>query len=386
MTDHLLNKEALGSEFRHPIQVNYCRACHVSQTNYDVHHASYYKDYRYTSGHSPFMQHFMESLADEVWRRWHLKSGDTVVEIGSGDGAQLGFFKRLGARVLGYEPSEPLCQISRDHGVPVITGLFDSEAVAKIPPEFCKSKAVLLTYTFDHLPEPMRFLADVEQIMDRERGVLLIEVHDLEKIMERNEYCLFEHEHTVYLSAATIAHVLSRAGFTVLELGLLPEKQRRGNSLIVVAAPSGSAWVAESDVRPALSLGRYSERVFYHEFGKSLEDRLAWMRRRIGEKKAQGLMIAGYGAGGRGVMTMAAVAEPGDIDFVCDGNLDFHGRYTPVSHVLVCDPSELERRMPDEVVVFSFGYFEEIKAKAAGYLARGGRMVNLLDILAGRWP
>ena len=76
MTDHLLKKEFLGSEFRHPIEVHFCRSCYVSQTAYDVHHASYYKDYRYTTGHSPFMQQFMHLLAREVWVRWRLKPGD----------------------------------------------------------------------------------------------------------------------------------------------------------------------------------------------------------------------------------------------------------------------------------------------------------------------
>ena len=63
--------------------------------------------------------------------------------------------------------------------------------------------------------------------------------------MERRETCLFEHEHSIYLTSDSFARLLDRAGFELLTTELLPAGERRGNSLLVVAAPKGTKHVAE---------------------------------------------------------------------------------------------------------------------------------------------
>ena len=86
-------------------------------------------------------------------------------------------------------------------------------------------------------------------MLEPRRGVLVIEVHDLEQIMARRETCLFEHEHSIYLTSDSFARLLDRAGFELLTTELLPAGERRGNSLLVVAAPKGT----EHAVRAAAS-------------------------------------------------------------------------------------------------------------------------------------
>src|SRR5208282_5399049 len=60
-------------------------------------------------------------------------------------------------------------------------------------------------------------------------------VHDLGRIVARSEWCLFEHEHTIYLDAAAAASLVQAHGFEVLSINPLPENAVRANSLIVVA-------------------------------------------------------------------------------------------------------------------------------------------------------
>lgn len=379
LTDELLRADQLGSEFLYPIRVYFCENCFLTQTLHDVDMHDYYRDYRYTVALSPFAQRFMRRLAEQVWRMYRFEPGDVVIEVGSGDGAQLRHFRDLGARVFGFEPSAPLAQIARSQGIEISPHLFGDQAEQDIPRDALPVQIVLLTYTFDHLPDPIGFLSAVKRVLDPERGILVIEVHNLEKIIARREFCLFEHEHTSYYTAATMQTVLRRVGFELISIDLLPESERRGNSLLAVATLQGSRLASRAIFpRPPASLECASS---YVTFGNAIQSSLDGLRAFIHNRRARGIRLAGYGAGGRGVMTLAAITQPGDFAYVCDKNPAFHNRYTPGAHVPVVSTQRLVQDPVNQVIVFSFGYFDEIYDELAEFRTSGGQLISLLDLL-----
>ncbi len=379
LTDAFRKADQAGDDFMHPIMIFLCEECGLSQILHNVSVNKYYEDYRYTSAASKFFQTFMQNLATEVWRRWDLATGDPVIEIGSGDGAQLKCFQELGARVLGFEPSAVLTELSRQAGVPALKQLYVPGSETDVPTDMRPARVVLLTYTFDHLPEPTAFAKTVLPVLDPDRGLLVIEVHDLQKILDRHEFCLFEHEHSVYCTAGTLQAMLDRAGYALVEVGLVPEAQRRANSLLVVATPKGSRFAVQA--LPPLDRGPYSDLESCRQFGREIEVSIAKLQAYVADRRAKGLRVAGYGAGGRGVMTLAAMARPGEIAYVCDQNPSFHGYLTPGARVPVVSAARLTEDLVDEVVVFSFGYFQEIWDSLADFRAKGGKVISLLDLL-----
>jgi hypothetical protein len=381
-TEDFLSAETLGTEFLADLDIYFCPECHTVQTLHDVVVTDYYKEYRYAASLSPFVRNFMRKLAAAARDRFGLGPGDRVIEVGSADGHQLSCFRELGLAVLGFEPSNDLAEASRKRGIPVVHGLFGPGSVERIPAGMLPAQVVLLTYTFDHLPDPVPFLTSVASVLDEERGVLLIEVHDLARILERRETCLFEHEHSVYLSAASMERLLDRAGFIVLATDLVPEGERRGNSLLVAAARKGSLQPRAPDLFDRAALSHLDEWRAYEAFGEAVQQSHRALRDWVRGKKRAGLRVGGYGAGARGVITLAmAGLDALDIDYVCDQNPGFQGRFTPRSHVPVVPPARLLRDPVDETIVFSFGYLEEIRQQLRSYEERGGRFVPLLDLL-----
>jgi hypothetical protein len=381
LTDAFVRPGEEGTEFVASLGIHHCLDCHTSQTLHDVDTRDYYRDYRYTVSHSAFAQRFMADLAKACFQKLGLKRGDPVIEVGSGDGGQLVHFKTLGAQVLGYEPSADLARASEAAGVPVVTRLFDAAGVRDIPAQFRPAKALLLTYTLDHLPDPLGFLAAARAALDPQDGVLIVEVHDLEKIIDRCETCLFEHEHTIYLHRLTMARLLDRAGFTLINTNLLPEPQRRGNSLLIVASVKGSPRTPDDSARTD-HLGHLNEWSTHLAFRDQVQRRLSGLRSHVRGLRAQGQRIAGYGAGGRGVMTLAMTGlSKNDIDYLCDRNPAFHGLLTPQTHVPVVPPEHLDRHSVDELIVFSYGYLAEIRSQFQAFESRGGRIVSMLELL-----
>ncbi len=379
-TDDMLRDPA-RREFLADITVYWCGGCKTAQTKHDVEVGEYYKDYQYTVAGSRFARRFMELLAANAAARFGLAAGDPVIEVGSGDGVQLGHFQRQGQAVLGFEPSDPLVKASEAAGVPVLQRLFTADTVADIPPAMAPAKVILLTYTFDHLPDPLGFLEAVKAALDPKRGVVLLEVHDLDKIMRRRETCLFEHEHSIYTTAASMSRLLDRAGFELLTCGLVPEDDRRGNSLLVAAGLKGGDHKPDPQPVPT-GLERYDDWAVYEQFSTQVAASFDKLRARVRAVTANGGRVAGYGAGGRGVMTLAqAGLTAADVSYLCDQNPGFHGLLAPKSRVPVVPPDRLRTDPVEEVIIFSYGYLNEIASSLADVTAKGTRLVSLLDAL-----
>ena len=203
-TDDFITQSHFGQEFKADIDIFVCNHCLTAQTQHDVDVNDYYEDYQYSVGGSATASRFMHLLANELKLAYYPDiNGKKVLEVGSSDGEQLVAFKETGCRVLGYEPSSILCQMAEGKGIKTIQGLFSTESVCSLPSDFCEVDVVMLSYTFDHLPDPKAFLAASRSILNKKDGLLVVEIHNLEKIIERQEYCLFEHEHSIYLTEVT---------------------------------------------------------------------------------------------------------------------------------------------------------------------------------------
>jgi SAM-dependent methyltransferase len=378
LTDDL-RQPGSGDEFLHDIDVYQCCDCHTSQLLHDMDYSSYYVDYNYTVAGSPFVTTFTNMLAQSLFDQYCLARGSNVIEIGSGDGAQLLCFKDRGANVFGYEPSAPLCRLSESIGVPVHQGLFTESSIENIPVKYMPADVLLLTYTFDHIPEPIKFLDAAKKILNPETGLLVMEVHDLDKIMERREYCLFEHEHSIYLSGKTMQAVLKKAGFCLISTNLLPEADRRGNSLLIVAALEGSTYA--NNTSPLFEEESVGDDSIYQAFNEEMHKSIMQLDSFIEMQLAAGRVVAGYGAGGRGVMTLAAMDSAGKLKYLCDQNPAFHGCVTPKTHVPIVPPSTLEEDPVDVLLVFSFGYINEIKMQVSALDNAPSQVVSMLEIL-----
>ena len=383
LTDDFIPKERFGREFRHDIEVFLCPDCLTVQTQHDVDMGEYYEDYQYAVGTSGTANRFMRLLAANLIERYQTgRATLRVLEIGSGDGVQLLAFKELGCEVMGFEPSLTLAHEAEMKGIPTIKGLFTADSVQKLPEAFREVDVVMLSYTFDHLPHPREFLAAARGILNKEHGLLVVEIHDLEKILRRREYCLFEHEHTVYLTEATAAAMAAREGLTVIDFNLVPESARRANSLIFVATPEGSLLAQRfPPARPATPV-EFGESGFYEKQAASMARGVENIDKFVTRLAGEGKTVAGYGAGGRGVMTLAAMRNARELRYLVDKKPKHAGLLAPKSGIPVVGLSALADDPVDEVLVFSFGYLDEIRADLSPLGYKSSQCHSLMDVLS----
>lgn len=371
-TDEFVKKEDTGSEYIQDIEIAVCKKCGSTQNIYDTDMSDYYNDYTYSVQSSGFAVNFMKTLAGRI-RENYFKQRENlkVMEIGSGTGEQLLEFKNTGCEVLGVEPSEELSEYANSIGVKTITAFFDENIMKLIGEDFKKADVVITSYTFDHIPYPVEVLKVIHEILNDD-GVLVIEVHDLELIRRRNEFCLFEHEHYTYLNDETMTALLNENGFEVETFDILNSKEKRANSLLVVAKKSKTKLSGKTDV--AAQIKKLTD------LNSNIQNSIKQIDNWLLENKDS--FIAAYGAGGRGIMTIAALNNQDRIRYIADKNPKSENIFAPKSHIPVFGIDELGKNRVDKILVFSFGYYDEIvKELGEKFGYRPEQFFSLLELL-----
>lgn len=362
------------AEYISDIDIYQCDHCGIAQNPADFDHETYYRDYQYTSGHSEFTQQFMREFSEQLLNQFHKlnhRPAMSIVEAGSGDGAQLRYFKNQGAKkVLGIEPSAHLAKNANEDGIHTKIALFDSDCAQNLN---FSADIFLSSYTFDHIRQPIEYLRAAYEILI-EGGILAIEVHDFEKIIERTEYCLFEHEHTIYLNEENARDLLEKSGFSLICTNPLPSSVTRANSLILIAQKTANKKFATeiNASKKDLILDDLQNRI------ASTIDRIdSWIK-----NTSEFSSIVGFGAGGRGVMTVAALKEHKKLHCLLDSNYESGKYLAPKSRIPIAGPDTWNKYKDSHCIVFSFGYFNEIQDKLVKSGFSKEKIISLLDFYA----
>jgi len=373
LTDDFVSvKNVDRKEYLETINIHECVSCGIVQNPADFDHEDYYQDYQYSAGHSSFVRTFMKGYAEVICQEFVKLNGrpvSSVLEIGSGDGEQLKQFSAASVpHVMGVEPSDYLGKIANDAGIPTQIDLFGKHSLARLETKF---DVCLSSYTLDHVRSPVEYLQTAYALLN-EGGILAFEVHDLEKIIERTEYCLFEHEHTIYLTPEAATRLVKAHGFEILAINPMSQEMVRGNSLIVVARKASretSTNPAELGCTPDWRLKDLNERI------KATIARIdAW----IASLPASATLV-GFGAGGRGVMTLAALGNADRFVALFDSNYASDRYLTPKTRVPIVGPNEWNNYATAYCLVYSYGYLKEIKTQLAEAGFIEARINSLLD-------
>lgn len=351
LTDEFVTRDKIGSEFIQDIDIYQCKDCGLVQNPNDFSFSAYYEEYNYSSGHSSFVKNFMNELCDYTVKKYEEVFAShpiSVMEVGSGDGAQLVPFKANGIEVLGVEPSEKLQKEANAAGIKTIKEYFDETTVSKYFYDK-KYSVTLSSFTLDHIPSPKRFLENIWTISD-DMSLLVFEVHDINLINDRGEWCLFEHEHMIYTNEDFWRMHLEKVGFKVVDVNPLNENLVRANSLIIVAKK-----IAKKNSDQIERCDYLIETNKIDQVRIKLEDFI----------DTRGSKIVGWGVGGRGVMTAAMLENYNKFTCFFDSNFKSSGLYLPKTNIMIESLEKLDLYSDHTVVVFSFGYIEEIKSVLA---------------------
>jgi hypothetical protein len=172
-------------------------------------------------------------------------------------------------------------------------------------------------------------------------------------------------------------------GFEIIDFNLVPEQDRRANSLIFVATPKESQFACRA-VKVGTP-GDFSRLDSYECVEANIRRGILNLESFVDRVTAQGQKVAGYGAGGRGVMALAAMRNVDKFRYLVDKKPKRQGLVAPKSGVPLAGVDRLKAEPVDEILVFSFGYMGEIQSELSALGYQPAQFHSLLDVLAGRF-
>jgi hypothetical protein len=98
----LRKKDLAKKEARYPLQVFYCKNCHLAQLGTIVDRKILFENYAWFSSASPQLEEYFQDYAKNVSKRFPKQTRQLVLEIASNDGILLKYFKKGGCTNFRY--------------------------------------------------------------------------------------------------------------------------------------------------------------------------------------------------------------------------------------------------------------------------------------------
>jgi 2-polyprenyl-3-methyl-5-hydroxy-6-metoxy-1,4-benzoquinol methylase len=340
-------------ELTFPLVLNLCRDCFHLQLSHAVNPDLLFKNYLYVSGTSQTLRDYFDWFARETLN-YFSETPKSVLDIACNDGSQLNSFKALGLKTYGIDPATNLHSISsQEHDV--VCDYFKQDHVV-----YYKDRVDIITAqnVFAHNDYPLDFLKQCREIM-HDDSVLFIQTSQADMV-KNNEFDTIYHEHLSFFCANSMNELARRAGLYLIDIRKTPI---HGNSyMFVFSKHPGNTTAVEVFLKEERDAGLNTPAT-YIEYARKAQKAVADLKETITAYRAEGYVIAGYGAAAKG-MTLLNFGNIG-LDFIIDDNPLKQGRYSPGMHIPVVDIDMLDQCEDLNVafVPLAWNFFDEIKRK-----------------------
>lgn len=308
------------------LEVYECAGCGLVQLNSPpVVYASYGETS--TSSYSPQMMAYRKQQIAAFIHQYQLE-GKKLVDVGCGDGFMLGILSEFDVDAVGIDAASEAIEIARSRGYTAHVGYFDKDSkVEGYPFDAFVSFDVL-----EHVPDLKHFLQGISANLT-DGAVGLIETHNVDNLLERHRFYDFVLDHLSYFTADTFRLSLELSGFTVLHI----EANRNGENLTAI--------VRKRPKKDVQGLGSY-----INELKAALDRFMA----QYPDKR-----IAVWGASFQS-LTLFAMLDNANIQYVIDSAPYKQNKYTPVSHLRIVGPDALKTDPVEVILVVAARYNDEI--------------------------
>lgn len=366
---------AEGSEDRFPLALFFCPDCTLVQIGETVIPDRLFKHYLYASSFSETMLRHARTLVERIVPERALGPDSLVVEIASNDGYLLQYYKERAVPVLGIEPAENIAAMAiKDKGIPTLVEFFGEALATRLAEDGKRADVVHAHNVFAHVPSPSDFASGLKRIL-KPGGVAIIEAPYLVELIRKLEFDTIYHEHFSYYSLTAVHRLVERHGLKIVDV---EEVAIHGGSLrlFIAHADAGQASPRVAALLDKEAAEGVCDFAFYEGFAEKVDQLKADLLSLLRRLKAEGRVIAGYGASAKGSTLMNAFGIDGShLDFVVDRSTLKQGLFTPGNYLPILPPEALVERRADYALLLTWNFADEILAQQKAYRDQGGRFI-----------
>ena len=356
-----------------------CKNCSLLQLGHSFDaNEMYGENYGYMSSLNKSMFEHLKNKVPKLKKLINLQSQDVIIDIGSNDGTFLSFFEKK-YKLIGVDPT-----IKKFHS-------FYRKDIIKIPEFFSsdiwdtylskilknkKAKLITSISMFYDLPDPIKFVQDVYDSLDKD-GIWHLEQSYMPAMIRNISYDTICHEHLEYYSLKSIKFILDSVGFKIIDLEF---NDINGGSFALTVAKKTSRhtennktvqWLLEKeDVLNYNNINKHKD--FYKECLKQRVLLIDLLKNLKDMKKK----VFGYGTSTKGnVILQFCNIDQKLIPYIGEVNKYKFNKYTPGSNIKIISETKLKKMKPDYLLVLPWHFKDFIVKKEKKFLNEGGKLI-----------
>ena len=350
-----------------------CGLVQLRQT-YDL-NEMYGDNYGYRSSLNRAMVKHLEEKVQHLVRRYPLKPGDLVLDIGSNDGTLLSFYPQLGVTVVGIDPTAKKFAAFYGKHISLIPDFFSAALFRK---KFGTKRARIITSIamFYDLENPLSFMKDVASIL-HEEGVWHFEMSYLPALLKTMGYDTICHEHLEYYSLRQIKWMVDRCGLKIINVEF---NRTNGGSFAVTVARQVASYPEITTQLKQLQRAEEAEGLAtatqQRAFAKAVEKHRKKLLSLLHILKEERKTVIGYGASTKGnVLLQHCGITPALLPAIAEVNKDKFGCFTPGTNIPIISEAEAHAMKPDYLFVLPWHFRDNLIQRERAFLSSGGKMI-----------
>jgi len=367
-----LRKEDLAKPEKYfPLALYFCRTCSLAQLLDVVNPEILFRNYHFlTSASFPSIAHF-KRYAEEVVLPLISSPDDLVVDIGGNDGTLLNYVKD-NTRVLNIDPADNLASISEKNGIPFYPAFFTSQVADDILAKYGKAKIVVANNVFAHTDPLEDVFKGVAKLIGDD-GIFIFEVHWQKHFIEEGAFDQIYHEHLCFHSLHALRHLVESAGMKIFDVQIVP---MQGRSLRIFVAKDRIISPNVGHILAEEKTAGLTHEATLRTFAQKVETNKKKLLALLGELKASGGKIIGYGAPAKGNTLLNYYGiGPNILDYLTDTTVLKQGLYSPGMHIPIVPPEKLLEETPDYILLLAWNFKDAILEKEKALRAKGVKFI-----------
>jgi SAM-dependent methyltransferase len=373
LANSLLTQDQLDqAEPTFPLDLAFCPSCTLVQITETVPPAQLFSEYLYFSSVSDALLAHARELVQRMIDARRMTSRSRVIELASNDGYLLQYYRGRGIPVLGIDPAANVARVAIARGVPTLVEFFGVDLARRLRERGETADVIHANNVLAHVADLNGFVEGIGVLL-KDDGVAVVEAPYLKDLIDHCEFDTIYHEHLCYYSLTALDRLFRRHGLVIQDVERIAI---HGGSLRVTAGKSETATPAVASLLAEESAWGVDRFATYRDFGARVEALKASLRSTLADFKRRGDRIAAYGAAAKGstLLNYFGIGRE-TLDFVVDRSPHKQGRFMPGVHIPIRAPEQLLEEMPEEVLLLTWNFAEEILEQQKAYRQLGGRFI-----------